>query len=116
MASRQRDRTKDRAQADRRGLKSIAAEANEDGGEAAPIGDYNETAGNEPQIIESQRSASAQDAGTETIPSQPVALRAGTKISDVIAMLEKGAGATIDEIVAATRWLPHTARAARPSS
>ena len=94
------------------GLKAIAAEAKEDGGEAAPTGDHNEAADNEPRIIELQRPASAQDAKTGTVPSQPVAPRAGTKISNVIAALERGSGATIDEIVAATRWLPHTARAA----
>ena len=38
--------------------------------------------------------------------------RAGSKISGVIGALERGSGATIDEIVAATGWLPHTARAA----
>ncbi len=94
------------------GLKAIAAEANEDGGEAASTGDHNGAADNEPQIIESRRPASAEDAETGIIPSQPVAPRAGTKISDVIEALKGGSGATIDEIVAATGWLPHTSRAA----
>jgi Protein of unknown function (DUF3489) len=38
--------------------------------------------------------------------------RAGTKISAVIDLLGRDAGATIDELVAATGWLPHTTRAA----
>ena len=38
--------------------------------------------------------------------------RAGTKIGIVIEMLERDAGATIYELVAATGWLPHTTRAA----
>ena len=46
------------------------------------------------------------------VRSQAVAPRAGTKISEVVAALETDAGATIDEIVASTGWLPHTARAA----
>jgi Protein of unknown function (DUF3489) len=37
--------------------------------------------------------------------------RAGTKIGIVIEMLERDVGATIDELVAATGWLPHTTRA-----
>jgi DNA-binding IclR family transcriptional regulator len=35
-----------------------------------------------------------------------------TKISQVIEMLKKGSGATLDEIVKATGWQPHSARAA----
>ena len=36
--------------------------------------------------------------------------RAGTKQEAVIAMLSTDGGATIDEVVAATSWAPHTAR------
>jgi hypothetical protein len=43
------------------------------------------------------------------IPSAP---REGTKIAQVIALLARDQGATLAEIVAATGWLPHTARAA----
>jgi hypothetical protein len=35
-----------------------------------------------------------------------------TKISQVIALLERNQGATLDEMVKATGWLPHTTRAA----
>lgn len=35
-----------------------------------------------------------------------------TKISKVIALLERKDGATLDEMVEATGWLPHTVRAA----
>lgn len=38
--------------------------------------------------------------------------RAGTKLSDVIALLEREGGASIDELTAATGWLAHTTRAA----
>ena len=40
------------------------------------------------------------------------AARAGTKTALLIDMLRQSNGATIDEIVAATGWLSHTARAA----
>ena len=90
------------------GLGAIAAEPKDEGGEAAPT----EAAEREPQVIEAEKPESFQDAETGGVRSLPVAPRAGTKISDVIGTLERGAGATIDEIVAATGWLPHTARAA----
>ena len=48
---------------------------------------------------------------TETAPAPgPARHRSGTKQEAVIAMLRAEGGATIDEIVAATQWAPHTAR------
>jgi hypothetical protein len=44
--------------------------------------------------------------------ARPQVPRAGTKISNVIEMLGQDSGATIDEIIALTGWLPHTSRAA----
>ena len=38
--------------------------------------------------------------------------RAGTKQAQLIAMLQRPEGATMDEITAALSWLPHTARGA----
>jgi DNA-binding IclR family transcriptional regulator len=38
--------------------------------------------------------------------------RGGTKIAEVIALLQRGDGATLAELVAVTGWLPHTTRAA----
>jgi hypothetical protein len=35
----------------------------------------------------------------------------GTKQARVIALLERDIGATLDELIAATGWLPHTTRA-----
>ena len=47
----------------------------------------------------------------ETAPApEPARRRSGTKQEAVIAMLRAEGGATIDEIVAATSWAPHTAR------
>ena len=40
------------------------------------------------------------------------AQRAGTKSAAVIALLSRPNGATLDEMIAATGWLPHTTRAA----
>ena len=43
---------------------------------------------------------------------QPVRRRSGTKQEALVAMLSAEGGATIDEIVAALEWQPHTARGA----
>ena len=49
---------------------------------------------------------SATAAPTATAPRQ------GTKIARVIELLRRDQGAKLDELIAATGWLPHTARAA----
>jgi hypothetical protein len=46
------------------------------------------------------------------VPASPAAPREGTKLADVIGLLERDRGATIAELIAATDWLPHTTRAA----
>ena len=42
----------------------------------------------------------------------PVAKRGETKQGRVITLLGRDTGATLDELIAATGWLPHTTRAA----
>ena len=42
----------------------------------------------------------------------PSTQRAGTKSAAMIALLSRPDGATLDEMIAATGWLPHTTRAA----
>ena len=55
----------------------------------------------------------APEAATETEAApQARTPREGTKQATLIAMLRAPEGATLDEIVAATGWLPHTARGA----
>ncbi len=49
---------------------------------------------------------SPEDTGT----AKPVAIRAGTKQAQIIALLQRPEGASIAEIVEATSWQPHTAR------
>ena len=63
--------------------------------------------------------ASARKAKPELAPTpdpantpEPVAIRAGTKQAQIIAMLQRPEGATIAEIVEATGWLAHTVRGA----
>ena len=47
--------------------------------------------------------------GAASTPKFP---RRGTKIAEVIELLQRSDGVTLDELVANTGWLPHTARAA----
>lgn len=51
--------------------------------------------------------ASKEDSEKETPPARP-----GTKIEAVLNLLRRDEGATLAELVDATGWLPHTARAA----
>ncbi|HEY7808628.1 MAG TPA: DUF3489 domain-containing protein, partial [Croceibacterium sp.] len=46
-----------------------------------------------------------QKSGARQVPAQ-------TKIAAVIALLQRSEGATLDEMIEATGWLPHTTRAA----
>ena len=55
--------------------------------------------------------ADAEAAPTTDAP-KPVAIRAGTKQAQIIALLQRPEGASIAEIVEATAWQAHTARGA----
>lgn len=57
-------------------------------------------------------SATSNDADEHFEPSQAPAAPRTTKSADVIALMQRPDGATLDELVAATGWLPHTTRAA----
>ena len=45
-----------------------------------------------------------------TTPTEPKAPREGTAKATVLTMIQRQGGATLDEIRAATGWLPHTVR------
>jgi len=48
----------------------------------------------------------------ESGPACPSAPRGGSKLAQVIELLQRNHGATVDELIAATGWLAHTIRAA----
>jgi hypothetical protein len=50
------------------------------------------------------------EASSNPAMPKPVAIRAGTKQAQIIALLQRPEGASIGEIVEATGWLPHSAR------
>jgi hypothetical protein len=56
----------------------------------------------------------ARDApdATESVSVGPHAPRRGSKLAQVIELLQRDNGATVDELMAATGWLAHTTRAA----
>ena len=87
------------------GLKAIARGAQETAGQTSSR-----------DAVESESmpgGIDARDAGVRVREAaRPRVPRAGTKISNVIEMLGQDSGATIDEIIALTGWLPHTSRAA----
>lgn len=49
---------------------------------------------------------------TDTLQSRVPALKPPTKAQIILRMLQRDEGATLDQLVAATGWLPHTTRAA----
>lgn len=55
---------------------------------------------------------SVPPAGTSSSSARSSAPREGTKLSQLIAMLERTEGAAISELMSATGWLAHTTRAA----
>jgi hypothetical protein len=44
--------------------------------------------------------------------SSPGEFRAGSKQAKIVELMRRGKGATLEELVEATKWLPHTTRAA----
>ena len=68
------------------------------------------TIGIEPVAVQAM-AAVRKDAAEASVPKPPTQ-RAGTKQAMLIALLQAPEGATMDEIVAATGWLAHTARGA----
>src|SRR5271157_1941419 len=54
------------------------------------------------------------DAGADNVapPTAIAAPREGSKLAAVVSLLRREGGATIDQLAAATGWLPHTTRAA----
>jgi Protein of unknown function (DUF3489) len=56
--------------------------------------------------------AAAIDEPNSGVAPSPMPSRSGSKIAQVIELLQRSDGATLAELVAATSWLPHTTRAA----
>ena len=61
---------------------------------------------------EAKTGANVTAAESAATPRAGTAPRQGTKIARVVELLQRDQGANLDELIAATGWLPHTARAA----
>jgi Protein of unknown function (DUF3489) len=61
---------------------------------------------------EAKTGANVTAAQSSTAARARTAPRRGTKIARVVELLQRDQGANLDELIAATGWLPHTARAA----
>jgi hypothetical protein len=69
----------------------------------------------QPRTRRMARACSAEGAvndPADSAGSPPPQARAPSKIDQVLALLRRGEGATLAELVEATGWLPHTTRAA----
>jgi Protein of unknown function (DUF3489) len=88
------------------GLKAIAADERDS--RSTPDTDVSANANEAP----SKARIAANIAASALAPSTATAPRQGTKISHVIELLQRAQAAKLEELIAATGWLPHTARAA----
>jgi Protein of unknown function (DUF3489) len=70
------------------------------------------TAGVKASAIANGEATKTAAKGANGQTSLAPAPRDGSKISRVIGLLQRDSGATLDEVIAATGWLPHTSRAA----
>jgi hypothetical protein len=97
------------------GLRAIATRSEGEGELTGRLTPSNAPASPAPQRETAVASVIHSPAATAPLPAATSAVsatRAGTKIADVIAKLSRSEGTTIDELIAATGWLPHTTRAA----
>lgn len=58
------------------------------------------------------KNASAPEVAPGAPPKTEKSVKPVSKIAQVIALLERPEGATLEEMIVATGWLPHTTRAA----
>jgi hypothetical protein len=91
------------------GAKAIAND------EVAVANELQEASGAREQAVAAAPAASAGSEGEAANPGAPASVvspRGGTKIALVVGLIQRSVGATLDELVASTGWLPHTTRAA----
>jgi len=95
------------------GIKAIALDDSHGVDEAAPRAPGGDATPNAPAHTSSDTTKAASSVEPGCVAATPiVSPRIGTKIAEVIALLEGERGATLGQLAAATGWLPHTTRAA----
>ena len=90
------------------GLKAIAAD--ERGSQSIPSTAVPQNTNGD--LSKAKTAANMAAARSATAAPTATAPRQGTKIARVIELLQRDQGARLEELIAATGWLPHTARAA----
>jgi hypothetical protein len=95
------------------GAKAIAVDdaaepENDAGGESATLANRDQAVIPSKLDAKNARPSEAMEPGS----AGPSAPRGGSKLAQVIELLERDHGATIEELIAATGWLAHTTRAA----
>ena len=66
-------------------------------------------------LVETSAATSLTETATPpgaSVSTAAIVPREGTKIANVLGLLQRNEGATLDEVIEATGWLPHTSRAA----
>jgi hypothetical protein len=104
---------------DEGGGQSYALKLTAAGAKAIPAGDHSasdsrhedsdkrtQLASADPEVL----LVAAEDLTTNVM--RPSAPRAGTKLARILELLRRDHGATLNELISATGWLPHTTRAA----
>ena len=96
------------------GAKAIAIDESAVPGHVDDQGDSGEDVEQTNPSLQLEHSASdlSRDATNKTALRHPSAPRGGTKLAQVVELLQRDRGATINELMGATGWLPHTSRAA----
>jgi hypothetical protein len=64
------------------------------------------------QNTSAARRKGGKDKAANHAESSPADIRAGSKQAKIVELMKRAKGATLDELVDATDWLPHTTRAA----
>jgi hypothetical protein len=84
---------------------------------AAPVPEKSRKDGSKPTTKKDAKTSAARTKGAQGKPardgeSSPDQFRAGSKQAKIVDLMKRAKGATLDELVEATDWLPHTTRAA----
>ncbi len=94
------------------GAKAIAIDESAEPGDLGDEGDLREDVEQAPASQEHSAPDASPAVPNETAPARPSAPRSGTKLAQVVELLQREHGATIHDLISATGWLPHTTRAA----
>jgi hypothetical protein len=95
------------------GAKAIATDESSEAGPAGDDGDLRENVASARSSSDEHSAPDPSSAGENgTAPQRSPFPRSGTKLAQVVELLQQDRGASIAELIVVTGWLPHTTRAA----